>query len=77
MAPKADQRSLWRYASVGIEFIAAFLLGVLAGIWLDYRRGGGILWTLVGAAAGFAAGMYRLMRIAQQYRRDQQRKDSP
>ena len=77
MNQQSDHREMLRYASVGMEFIAAFGLGVVAGMYLDRRRGGGTLWTLIGAALGFATGMYRIWRVATDYQRRMDRKDKP
>jgi F0F1-type ATP synthase assembly protein I len=75
MAGRTNPPNLLRYSTVGIEFIAAFGIGVAVGAYADYRTGGGRTWTLVGAAVGFAAGLYRLISVARQYRRDLERKD--
>lgn len=53
-----------RYATAGIEFIAVVGLLTGGGYWLDRRVGTLPLWTLVGFVGGFAAGLYRLVRIA-------------
>ncbi|NLF29503.1 MAG: AtpZ/AtpI family protein [Planctomycetes bacterium] len=73
----------FRYLTVGIEFIAVFLFFLALGYWVDQR------WpltarfpvsTVVGMVVGFAAAMYRLMRVARehekQYRSSRQKKDS-
>lgn len=71
-----DPRMMWRYTTIGIEFVAAFLVGVMAGHYID-RRVGSTLWTLVGAAVGFAAAMYLLLRSAKEFRKEWERKDEP
>lgn len=71
-----DPRMMWRYTTIGIEFVTAFLAGVAAGHYADVRFGGK-LWTLVGAAVGFAAAMYLLLRSAKQFRKEWERKDEP
>ncbi len=50
-----------RFSHIGISFLACILLPVLGGWWLDGRMGTGVLWTLVGAAFGFATGLYYLV----------------
>ncbi len=77
MAGRMNVSELLRYSTVGLEFIVVFGLGVAAGAYADRKTGGGTTWTLVGAIVGFAAGMYRLVRVARQYRRDLERKDRP
>ncbi len=64
------QRDLWgRYASAGMEFFIAIILPTGGGVWLDCRTGTLPLWTLVGLAVGFAAGLYRLVQIAGELKR--------
>ena len=62
-----------RYATAGIEFITAVGLLTGGGYWLDRRLGVLPLWTLVGFAVGFAAGLYRLVRIAGELNRKKNR----
>lgn len=64
MTDFSQQNQPGRYASAGIEFIAVVALLTGGGYWLDRRWGMLPLWTLVGLAGGFAAGLYRLVRIA-------------
>jgi F0F1-type ATP synthase assembly protein I len=59
-----------RYATIGIEFIAIFLIFLLAGVWLDRRFNMKPVFTLVGMVLGFAGSMYRVVRVAQQFRRE-------
>lgn len=75
MARQEGQQDFARYATVGIEFIGAFGLCLALGVWADRRFGGGYVWTLVGAGVGFAAGMYRLMRVAREVNRGRGRED--
>ncbi len=58
------ENELGRYATAGIEFIVVVALFTGGGYWLDSRLGMLPVWTLVGLAVGFAAGLYRLVRIA-------------
>ena len=59
-------RLLGKYGTAGIEFLAAFLVPVGIGIFLDARWGSDPWFTVVLAVVGFAAGLYRLVRIARQ-----------
>ena len=63
-------RDWLRYATVGTEFGLTFILMLGLGYWLDIRDGEslpGYMLTL--GALGFAVAMYRLVRQAQQIRR--------
>ena len=62
--------TLIRYATAGIEFILTFGLVLLGGLMLDRAAGSTPAFTLLGAAAGFAGGLYRLVRRARQLRQD-------
>ena len=77
MGQQKNPISMWRYATVGVEFIAAFGMCFAVGLYVDQKRGGGTIWPLVGAAVGFAAGMCRIVQVARQYRRDSDGKDRP
>lgn len=59
-----------RYATVGVEFLAVFLAGLLVGLWADRRWDTRPTLTLVGTALGFAGGMYRLVRVARSCHRE-------
>jgi F0F1-type ATP synthase assembly protein I len=69
-----DPRMMWRYTTIGIEFVAAFFMGTMAGNYIDRQRGGRY-WTLIGAAVGFGAAMYLLIRSANRFRKEWERKD--
>ena len=51
-----------RYSTVGMEFIIIVGLFIGGGLWLDKRLGLMPLFTLIGSVAGFAGGLYRLIR---------------
>jgi F0F1-type ATP synthase assembly protein I len=68
MSKPQDPREMLRYTSVGMEFIAAFAMGLVVGYWADWRWDTSPLWTLVGSAVGFAAGIYRIVRVAGEIR---------
>jgi F0F1-type ATP synthase assembly protein I len=57
-----ERQDVWRYATVGTEFVATFGLFVAAGLWLDRRLSTLPIFTLASAALGFAGGLYRLIR---------------
>ena len=73
-----DLKGMWRYTTVGVEFIAAFGIGFGIGLYLDRKVDGPAPWPLIGAGVGFAAGIYRIVRVARDYRRQfGGRKDRP
>jgi F0F1-type ATP synthase assembly protein I len=57
-----------------MEFFFAVGLPTAGGLLLDMHLGFLPLWTLLGLALGFAAGVYRLVR---EVRRDPARQDDP
>jgi hypothetical protein len=59
-----NRRNLMRHASAGLEFIVTFGLPMAGGLWLDGRLGTTPGFMLLGGAAGFALGLYRLVRQA-------------
>ena len=62
-----------RMAGIGTEFGVTFALFVVAGVLLDRRSGRRFpVFTLLGAAAGFALAMYRLVQQARRYQRKDQ-----
>lgn len=52
--------------SLGLELAVAMLLGIVAGRWADAKLGTAPMLLLAGVAAGFAAGLYLLVRGAKQ-----------
>ena len=56
-----------RYLTIGVEFIAVFLIFVAIGFAIDQRWGRPPIFTMVGMVIGFAAAMYRLLRLAQDH----------
>ena len=76
MTPGQQQRYWLRYAGMGFEFFAVLLLFVLIGMGLDRRFGWSRWGVLIGAAVGFAAAMWNLIRqgLAMQRLADQQRR---
>lgn len=49
-----------RYSHLGIQFLLSLGVPLALGIWLDRRLGTKVLFTLLGFALGFAAGIYSL-----------------
>jgi F0F1-type ATP synthase assembly protein I len=66
-------RLVSKYGTAGFEFIVAFLVPTGLGMWVDARWDLSPWCTVAGAAVGFAAGLYRLVRIA----REIQKQDRP
>jgi len=67
--PKIPPGSM-RYATIGVEFIGIFLVLLGAGILADRRWQTSPIFVMVGMVAGFVGGMYRLLSVVRQYRRD-------
>ncbi|MBI4615112.1 MAG: AtpZ/AtpI family protein [Planctomycetes bacterium] len=61
-SPPRTPRTILRYSHLGLQFVLLVTGGVLGGRWIDGRFGGGGLWTILGLALGFAAGLYVLVR---------------
>jgi len=61
--PPDGPTGLWNHAGLGLEFAGAIGAFVLLGWWLDSRWNTSPWLLLAGVAAGFAAGMYRLIRV--------------
>lgn len=58
-----------RYMTLGVEFIAIFMVCLTVGLWLDGRWRTMPVFTMVGMVVGFAGAMYRIMRVARDYER--------
>ncbi len=69
--PKIPAYSM-RYATVGIEFIAIFLIFLGVGMWLDGRWGTQPWLMVTGMVLGFAGSLYRMAQIIREYHRDQE-----
>ena len=59
-----DDNGWGKFASVGLEVAAGVGLGVAVGYWIDGRFHTSPWGILIGAAIGFAAGMYMLFKEA-------------
>ncbi len=78
MADQSQWQKAFRYASIGMELIVFFLLLMAGGMWLDGRLGTRPLFALVGAAAGFALGMYRMVvDLRKEERRSRKDREGP
>lgn len=75
MPENRSWQEMMRYGSAGLEFFAAFGLLLAVGLLLDRRFGTEPILTLCGAGLGFAVGLYRLIRQANQYRKSAEPKD--
>jgi hypothetical protein len=52
--------------NLGLSFAVAMALFSYAGHWLDMKRGGGILGTLLGVFAAFGYGAYEVWKIVRE-----------
>ena len=61
---KKDQESslvrYFKYSHLGLQFLLAVGLPTALGIWLDRRWGTKALFTVLGLALGFTAGIYSI-----------------
>lgn len=57
-----------RYSHLGLQFLIAVGLPTWLGIWLDRRWGTTVLFTLLGLALGFTAGIFSI--YAELFKRD-------
>ena len=48
---------------IGLLMVVAVYIGFRAGWWLDELRGGGMLFTILGAVLGVAAGFTSVYRL--------------
>ena len=67
-----------RYALIGTEFITIFGLFLFAGVMLDRKFQTQPVLTLIGLAAGFAMGLYKMVTdLRRQEKRDQDDRQDP
>ena len=64
-----SQRRWMRFTTVGLEFSITFLACLGLGYWLDTRDRIAPAWMLTCGAIGFGVAMYRLVRQAQEIRK--------
>jgi F0F1-type ATP synthase assembly protein I len=71
---------MWRIAgttgAVGIEIAAAICIGYLGGRYLDHKFGIQPWLTTIGLFAGIGAAVKALVRVSQDYKRDQGQADA-
>ena len=74
----SDRTQIYRqvgpYLGIGIEFVAAILLCLFAGRWLDEKFDTNPIFMLIGAFVGAAAGFYNFIRTVLKL---QKKTDSP
>jgi ATP synthase protein I len=68
--PKPDDSNWGKFASIGLEAAVGVGLGLAVGYWIDKRFKTDPWGTLIGAALGFAAGMYLLFKDAMRANKD-------
>ena len=64
---------MMRYLTVGVEFALVFLMFLGAGFWVDHKLKTGVGFTLLGAALGFWAALYRLLQETRDIRQKAKR----
>ena len=69
LGDSGGQKSLLRFASVGIEFALSVGVGAWGGNWLDARWGSTPWLTLIGCAAGLGAGYRAIFRALKEANR--------
>jgi len=72
-------KTLQHAIGLGYQFIAATVLFVGAGYYLDQRRGGGVGFTLLGVALTFIYGGYEVWKLVVLMNREdeEQQKNRP
>jgi len=69
MTGQMEQRNLFRYATVGLEFAVTVALVGAPGVWLDFKLDTAPGFSIVLGLTGFGVGLYRLLKQAQAIRR--------
>jgi hypothetical protein len=73
----ADRRFARRAIALGTNLAVGMVAFSLGGYWLDARRGGGLLWTLVGMFLGLVYGGYEVWKVVRELeRQDRGRQDT-
>lgn len=65
-----EQRGIGNALSMGLEIAVGVGLGLYAGTWLDKRYGWAPWGTLVGSMIGMCAGLYLVIKQANQINKD-------
>jgi len=68
--PKEDDSNWGKMASVGLEVAVGVGLGLAVGYWIDRKFKTDPWGMLIGAAIGFAAGMYMLFKDVTRLNKD-------
>lgn len=63
---KPPSRGTQNAISLGYQLLAAMIVCVGGGYWLDQKRGGGHLWTLIGIGFAFVYGGYEVWKLVKQ-----------
>ena len=63
------------YATVGLDFALAVVIGFLGGLWLDKKFGTHGWLTIIGFLFGVAAGFNLLWKAARRMREETERED--
>ena len=50
-------------SQLGFVLVAAVLIGIVGGAWLDERFGTSPIWLFVGSVLGMASGMYSVWQM--------------
>lgn len=68
--------SLGEASAVGIEIVAAIVIGALGGAWLDKKFGTEPYLTLFGIAAGFGAAAKAVMRVIKRFNAEEKNENA-
>lgn len=66
MAKEKPLFTYGKYGALGFEFAAATIGGIFLGSYIDSHFGTGPWGTMLGAIAGMAGAIYRLVTVLQQ-----------
>jgi F0F1-type ATP synthase assembly protein I len=69
--PPPSSSGLQGAVGLGYQLLAAMLIFVGGGYWLDQRRGGGTAFTLGGVALAFIYGVYEVWKLVRQIDREE------
>jgi len=72
MSEQTPQGNVLRYTTVGVEFIVTFGLFLTAGLIADLKLDTAPGFTVLGAACGFAAGLYHLLKKVRRLRQSEE-----
>ena len=63
MLKRGPNPRLFRYSTVGLEFLFTFMLFLFLGVFADRKLGSQTPgFTILGAAIGFGVGLYRMLK---------------